>query len=644
MCQMIYRLFYSILHASTLLLAALAMPAAAQIQRTIINPSFESPTIASGCQGYVYAARVAGWFTTDAPLTSPTADFDSPNGCVGNNGTNPAGGTRVFEYYSNNVVDNQSGLTLMAAQGTQFVELNAQTASRLYQNVCLIPGETLSFSFSHLGRRSATTADVARFMLGGTATLNTGVEIVRASDSNDGSPGFATAGLSTNTVRTVGPSAGGTGRNWGNYTGSVVIPAGYGGVQQLAFEAVSSSSGNTAQGNFLDNIQIAMKPTIELASASYTFVEGTAGQPQIQIIVAGDVPAGGAPVSMTITPGSATIGSDYTVNGGTSLTFSATIPAGSYGMGTAISIPIPVAVINDLVMESTENFTVTVNPNLSQYVVSSTTTCNAVGRASATINIQDNDGTIRIIKDAVPNDAQDFSFSTTGSDFIAFLLDDDSDATLPNTRNFVLNAGSYTVTEADTAGWVFANLVCTDPDNGTVVTLASRLATIDLDAGETVVCTYTNNKIIPLTVNKTSTPYWDPVNGLTNPKLIPGAIVTYMISVANPGNIPVTADSIIAIDPLPNLVSMIVGDYGAVGTGPVSFNSLSSSLNYTFSGLANLADDLDFSSDGGMTWTKVPATGGTNNADATVTHIRIRPKGTMAAASSFSLLFRTLIK
>lgn len=628
-------------------LASISTNAAAQIQRSIINPSFEDPAIALGCQGYVYAARVSGWFTTDAPLTSPTADFDNPNGCVGNNGTNPAGGTRVFEYYSNNVVDNQSGLTLLAADGVQFVELNAQTASRLYQNVCLIPGETVTFSFNHLGRRAANYADVARFMLGGTTTLGSGIRIVTAADSNDGSPGSATAGLSTNTVRTPGPSSGGGGRYWGAYNGSFTVPATYGGLQELAFEAVSSanmngSAGSTAQGNFLDNIQIAMKPTIEFASTSYTMVEGNAANPTVQIKVAGIVPPGGATVSMTITPGTATIGSDYTVNGGSSLTFTATIPAGDYGRGTIVNVVVPIATVNDLILESAETFTVTVNPNLTQYVVSSTTTCNANGAASAVFTIQDNDGTIRIIKDAVPNDAQDFSFATTGADWSAFLLDDDSNATLPNTRNFTLNAGSYTVTEAATAGWSLTNLVCTDPDSGTTVNLSTALATIDLDAGETVICTYTNNKMVPIAVTKTSAPYWDPVNGFTNPKMIPGAIVNYTITVANPGTLPITADSIIAVDPLPNIVSMVVGDFGGAGSGPVSFSPLASGLSYTFQTLASMTDDLDFSSDG-VNWTKV-ATPGASNADTTVTHLRVRPKGTMAAGTTFSFIFRALIE
>jgi CSLREA domain-containing protein len=102
-------------------------------------------------------------------------------------------------------------------------------------------------------------------------------------------------------------------------------------------------------------------------------------------------------------------------------------------------------------------------------------------------------GTITIIKDAVPNDAQDFAFSGTLG---GFSLDDDADGTLPNTRTFTnLNPGSFTVTEAAVAGWNLTNLVCVDPDSGSRTSLGTRTATIDLDPGETITCTFTNSKV-----------------------------------------------------------------------------------------------------------------------------------------------------
>lgn len=104
-------------------------------------------------------------------------------------------------------------------------------------------------------------------------------------------------------------------------------------------------------------------------------------------------------------------------------------------------------------------------------------------------------GSIIIVKDALPDNAQDFAFTTTGAGLSNFSLDDDADATLPNMQTFTgLAAGSYTVTETAVAGWTLTGLVCADPDSSSTVNLGTGVATLDLDAGETITCTYTNSK------------------------------------------------------------------------------------------------------------------------------------------------------
>jgi uncharacterized repeat protein (TIGR01451 family) len=143
----------------------------------------------------------------------------------------------------------------------------------------------------------------------------------------------------------------------------------------------------------------------------------------------------------------------------------------------------------------------------------------------------------------------------------------------------------------------------------------------------------------PLTIVKSSQALADPVNGVANPKLIPGALVGYTITVSNPHSFAVTPNSIIVVDAVGGLLDLNVVDIAGVGGGPILFQNgfPSSTLTYAFTGLAALADDVDFSNDGGASWTYVP-TPGSNGADPAVTHVRIRPKGTMAPGSSFSLL------
>ncbi len=109
-------------------------------------------------------------------------------------------------------------------------------------------------------------------------------------------------------------------------------------------------------------------------------------------------------------------------------------------------------------------------------------------------------GSITIIKDAIPNDPQDFSFSTTGGlSPASFSLDDDSDPTLSNTQLYsgIINFTTYTFTEAAVAQWVltFGTPPCTvsSPNGGTQSTSGSTL-TINLNEGENVTCTFTNTR------------------------------------------------------------------------------------------------------------------------------------------------------
>ena len=123
------------------------------------------------------------------------------------------------------------------------------------------------------------------------------------------------------------------------------------------------------------------------------------------------------------------------------------------------------------------------------------------------------DATVRIIKNAVPDNGQDFAYTTTGTGAAAFTggfsLDDDADATLPNTRLFTFTGsqlGAKTVTETlPVSGWGLTNLVCTGDDNSSV-DAATGVATLDVDAGETIICTYTNTQDATLRIIKNAVP------------------------------------------------------------------------------------------------------------------------------------------
>jgi len=108
-------------------------------------------------------------------------------------------------------------------------------------------------------------------------------------------------------------------------------------------------------------------------------------------------------------------------------------------------------------------------------------------------------GIVIIEKDAIANSAQDFSF--TGG-LGAFSLDDDTDPTLPSSRNFAMTASAgginYAITEGVTAGWSLTGLVCTGDvsDAGTTVNLGTRTATVHLNINDIVTCTFTNTQSV----------------------------------------------------------------------------------------------------------------------------------------------------
>jgi hypothetical protein len=115
-------------------------------------------------------------------------------------------------------------------------------------------------------------------------------------------------------------------------------------------------------------------------------------------------------------------------------------------------------------------------------------------------------GSITIIKNAIPNDPQDFHFTTSGlsTDQTGFDLDDDNDATLSNIQTFNnLAAGKYTVTESDTDGWRLDSLSCS---RGATVEKEGTTVTITLAQDEAVRCTYTNRQTASITIIKDAQP------------------------------------------------------------------------------------------------------------------------------------------
>ncbi|UWX53945.1 hypothetical protein NYZ99_12665 [Maribacter litopenaei] len=124
------------------------------------------------------------------------------------------------------------------------------------------------------------------------------------------------------------------------------------------------------------------------------------------------------------------------------------------------------------------------------------------------ININPNaiipQGQITIIKDADPNDSEDFGFTLTGPNgTFNFVLDDDGDATLSNQEVFFgLQEGVYTITENLVDGWLLQSITTLengieDSTTGDIsnVDVGTRTATVTVANGEEWTVTFLNGEV-----------------------------------------------------------------------------------------------------------------------------------------------------
>lgn len=186
-----------------------------------------------------------------------------------------------------------------------------------------------------------------------------------------------------------------------------------------------------------------------------------------------------------------------------------------------------------------------------------------------------------------------------------------------------------------------ATMSCTNATVGATTPLPSAVGgVVTPRPGDTITCVITNTRrsIALLQIEKSSTVISDPVNGTTDPKLIPGAVVEYVITVRNTGAGSVDASSIVLVDVMPPEMAFAVTSPVTFtnGTTPSGLNAFNASTMVTYSQAAG----------GAAPYTYVP----TGTFDPRVTGIRIAPTGTMAAATSgtakpsFTIRFRAQIQ
>jgi uncharacterized repeat protein (TIGR01451 family) len=360
--------------------------AAAQVQRSFINLGFEDPDLGgSACSLQLPASMVPGWQTTHG-LASTGGSCPPPSGM-------PASG-QLIELWANGGPLN-FGVTGM--EGTQYAELNAAQSSRIYQTVCLLLGDRVSWSFQHRGRYVGQ--DVAEFNVN--SNVNT---VVTARTNNAGATTYngATDCLAADGAVTASTcTAPALVNTWRHYSGSFTWNGGAG-TQNVGFEAVSTAA-SISEGNLIDNINFEVRPLVEFTSATYTVPEQGGGSISPKIKVVGVVRAN-MTVGFTIT-GSAASGTDFNVA-------TLAVPAGDYGEGQEFDVPI--TLIDDSIIENNETIALTLVPDPASYTISSTNTCGAMGVAASIVTIVDNDVDLRSTKsvsNAAPAVGESFTYT-----------------------------------------------------------------------------------------------------------------------------------------------------------------------------------------------------------------------------------------
>ncbi len=210
-----------------------------------------------------------------------------------------------------------------------------------------------------------------------------------------------------------------------------------------------------------------------------------------------------------------------------------------------------------------------------------------------------------------------------------------------------VNAASvYTLDEIGASGadlnQYTRTMACTNANAGSTTPLPTAVPGMILpQVGDVITCTITNTRRASnanLIISKSVQVMSDPANGTTNPKMIPGAVVRYSLTITNTGNLPVDASSVQVQDALPS-------DFTFNSAVPVTFtngspasglNTFSAATMVTFSNAALGGAPYGYAPNGGL--------------DANVRGIRIVPTGTMAAATSatsqpsFTLTFEGVVK
>ena len=215
------------------------------------------------------------------------------------------------------------------------------------------------------------------------------------------------------------------------------------------------------------------------------------------------------------------------------------------------------------------------------------------------------------------------SFATYNATFSFLSSDIDPGA---NTSNFIIGRKSGGV-------WTYPTLGAKNP-NDTTATGITQVSGFGVFAiGERALPSITTVKAVQT--------FSDPYNNTTNPKVIPGSVMLYTVTVLNSGTGSTDAGTIVITDPIPPSTSMCV-------------STLCSNPPVTFICSATPACGLTYTYATAMTYTNQPGGVGPYNYtpspdasgyDASVTGFQVKPSGAFnGSGAQFIIQFRVRVK
>ena len=233
---------------------------------------------------------------------------------------------------------------------------------------------------------------------------------------------------------------------------------------------------------------------------------------------------------------------------------------------------------------------------------------------------------------------------TQGSTVIATTTTTGSGSTVANAatpQTQVAAATAYVLAEAasgtTTLGQYTSGMVCTNAAASSTVLPTTVGGSVTPQMGDIISCVITNTKRAAnaaLGMTKTSVLLSDPINGSTNPKAIPGAIVRYSFQVQNSGPAAVDSNALLIVDTLP--LQIAVGNAAAPiftqGT-PTSGLTFSSATDIRYSNAATMPATF-----AACTYTPVAA------YDPAVKYVCLRPQGAMAGSTGTPTSFTISIQ